>query len=153
MSEEERQGGEGNHRGEGAGRGSARIGDGIRQGIGVLSALKDALDETIQEARDRGDLSAERARQVMKEALEKAQSAAGEARERLDFAQQGDLEALSSAVEAMGARVAALEAHVFGAPGAGGDPRPSGAAEPGGAAVDGVGEEGTSSAEPRVGDA
>ena len=50
--------------------------DGIKQGIGVLSAFRDALEETIQEARDRGDLSADRAKGVMKEALDRAQAAA-----------------------------------------------------------------------------
>ena len=110
--------GPGNERG---GARSARLGDGIRQGIGVLTAFKDALEETIQEARDRGDLSTERAREVMKDALGKAQSAAGEARDRLDFAHQGELEALRSAVDSIRDRVASLEAHVFGAERGSGD--------------------------------
>jgi polyhydroxyalkanoate synthesis regulator phasin len=122
--------GQGTHQAGGSDRASARIGDGIRQGIGVLSALKDALEETIQEARERGDLSTERAREVLKEALATAQSAAGEARGRLDFAQQGDLEALASAVESIGRRVAVLEAHVFGAEPASGAPQPHGPTEP-----------------------
>lgn len=84
-----------------------RMGEGIRSGIGVLSAFKDALEETIREARERGDLSAERARQLMREALDKAQSAASGARERLDFAHQAELEELER-------RVAALEESVFG---------------------------------------
>ena len=53
----------------------AKVSDGIRQGIGVLSAFKDALEETINEARERGDLSTERAKEVMKSALHKAQLA------------------------------------------------------------------------------
>ena len=84
-----------------------KMGEGIKQGIGVLSAFKDALEETIQEARDRGDLSAERAKEVMKEALDKAQAAASGARERLDFANQAEFEALAE-------RVSALEERVFG---------------------------------------
>ncbi|HET9949876.1 MAG TPA: hypothetical protein VFQ22_13225 [Longimicrobiales bacterium] len=92
-----------------------RMGEGIRQGIGVLSAFKDALEETIQEARERGDLSAERAKELMKGALGKAQAAASEARERFDFVNQGELEELEQALEALQGRVAALEAHVFGA--------------------------------------
>ncbi|MSR19466.1 MAG: hypothetical protein EXR91_00595 [Gemmatimonadetes bacterium] len=40
---------------EDGGRGSRqKMGDGIKQGLGVLSAFKDALEETIQEARERG---------------------------------------------------------------------------------------------------
>lgn len=90
-----------------------KVGDGIRQGIGVLSAFKDALEETIQEARERGDLSAERAKEVMKTALGKAQSAASEAREKFDFATQGDLESVRATLEALNKRIAALEATVL----------------------------------------
>jgi len=91
-----------------------KVGDGIRQGIGVLSAFKDALEETIHEARERGDLSAERAREVMKGALDKAQAAASGARERFDFATQAELEDLKQAVEEIRTRLSALEAKVKG---------------------------------------
>lgn len=103
---------EGSEEGRGKGR---RMGDGIRQGIGVLSAFKDALEETIQEARDRGDLSTDRAKEVMKEALGRAQEAAGEARNRLDFAPQVDVDTLRDAVDSMRRRLADLEEQVFGA--------------------------------------
>lgn len=86
-----------------------RVSDGIRQGIGVLSAFKEALEETIQEARDRGDLSADRAKQVMKDALERAQGAAGDAKERLDFAHQSEIDALRAEIDTLRARVSALE--------------------------------------------
>jgi polyhydroxyalkanoate synthesis regulator phasin len=97
---------------EETGRKKARekVGDGIRQGIGVLSAFKDALEETINEARERGDLSADRAKEIMKGALGKAQAAAAEARERLDFATQAEHDALRESVEELRRRVAALEA-------------------------------------------
>ncbi len=87
-----------------------RVSEGIRQGIGVLSAFKEALEETIQEARDRGDLSADRAKQVMRDALERAQSAAGDAKERLDFAHESDLAELREELDTLRARVSALEA-------------------------------------------
>jgi polyhydroxyalkanoate synthesis regulator phasin len=102
-------------RSSGGGSGSRSFADGVRQGIGVLGAFKDALEETIQEARDRGDLSSERARDVMKDALHKAQSAAEGARERLDFATQGQVDTLQEAVDALATRVSALEARVRGA--------------------------------------
>ena len=86
--------------------------DGIRSGIGVLSAFKDALEETIHEARDRGDLSSDRAKEVVKEALNRAQSAASGARERLDFVSQAEFEALADAVESLRERVTALESSV-----------------------------------------
>lgn len=89
-----------------------KVSDGIKQGIGVLSAFKDALEETIQEAKERGDLSTERAREVMKSALEKAQSAAEEARERLDFVTQKEFDSLRGAVDVIKERVGSLEGHL-----------------------------------------
>jgi polyhydroxyalkanoate synthesis regulator phasin len=83
--------------------------DGIKQGIGVLSAFKDAIEETIQEARQRGDLSTERAKEVMKEALGRAQAAASGAKERLDFVNQGELDALRDEIRALTNRVEVLE--------------------------------------------
>jgi polyhydroxyalkanoate synthesis regulator phasin len=87
-----------------------RVSESIRQGIGVLSAFKEALEETIQEARDRGDLSTERAKQVMRDALDRAQSAAGDAKERLDFVHQSELDDLRAELDTLRARVSALEA-------------------------------------------
>ncbi|MEM7417119.1 MAG: hypothetical protein AAF389_16555 [Gemmatimonadota bacterium] len=89
-----------------------KMGDGIKQGLGVLTAFKDALEETIQEARDRGDLSADRAKEVMKDTLEKAQEAAEGARDRLDFATHGELDKAMTSIKE---RVDALEEKVFGA--------------------------------------
>ena len=110
----EERGGAGEGPGAGRGRdGRQSFGDGIRQGIGVLGAFKDALEETIQEARERGDLSSEKAREVMKDALERAQTAAEGAKERLDFATQAEVRELTAriySVEALQGRVAALEA-------------------------------------------
>jgi polyhydroxyalkanoate synthesis regulator phasin len=92
-----------------------RMSEGIKEGIGVLAAFKDALEETIQEARERGDFSPDRAKGVMKDALGKAQAAATGAREKLDFAHQAELESLEETVKALRTRVAALEERVFGA--------------------------------------
>lgn len=92
-----------------------KVGDGLKQGLGFLSAFKEALEETIQEARERGDLSTDRAKEVMKDALDKAQAAGERARERLDFAHQTELEALREAIESLRERVRALEVDAFGA--------------------------------------
>lgn len=100
----------------------AKVSDGIKQGIGVLSAFKDALEETINEARERGDLSADRAKSVMKGALSRAQEAAEGARERLDFVTQKEFDALADAVESIKERVSALEGRFTGGGGAGGSP-------------------------------
>jgi polyhydroxyalkanoate synthesis regulator phasin len=90
------------------------MGDGIKQGIGVLSAFKEAIEETIQEARDRGDLSTERAKGVMKQALGRAQAVATGAREKLDFANQSELEAMRAEIAALRNRVEALEGRAAG---------------------------------------
>jgi len=92
----------------------AKVSDGIKQGIGVLSAFKDALEETINEARERGDLSADRAKSVMKSALSRAQEAAEGARERLDFVSQKEFDTLADTVESIKERVSALEGRFTG---------------------------------------
>lgn len=93
-----------------------KMGEGIRSGIGVLSAFKDALEETIREARDRGDLSTDKAKEMLRDALDKAQTAASGARERLDFATHAEMTELEAAVQALRDRVSALETSVFGKP-------------------------------------
>lgn len=92
----------------------AKVSDGIKQGIGVLSAFKDALEETINEARERGDLSSDRAKDVMKGALHRAQEAAEGARERLDFVTQKEFDVLGDAVERIKERVSDLETRFGG---------------------------------------
>ncbi|HWK89418.1 MAG TPA: hypothetical protein VNP72_05460, partial [Longimicrobium sp.] len=74
------------------------IGEGIRSGIGLLTAFKDAVEETIQEAMARGDLSPERARQALGDALARAQETVGEVRERLDVVPRRDFDALRAEV-------------------------------------------------------
>ena len=85
------------------------IRDGIRQGLGVLSAFKEAIEETIAEARERGDLSTDHAKDVMRGALDKAQAAAGSARDRFDFVTQLDFESLRDRMSDLASRVAALD--------------------------------------------
>ena len=74
------------------------------------------------EARERGDLSADRAKDVMKSALHKAQEAAEGAKERLDFVAQKDFDSLSEAVDKIRDRVTALEERFRGQDGAAGAP-------------------------------
>lgn len=81
--------------------------EGVRQGLGVLSAFKEAIEETLSEARERGDLSPERARTAMKGALHRAQEVAGDARERLDLVNRKEFEALRDRVEELWRRVEA----------------------------------------------
>lgn len=93
------------------------IREGMRQGFGFLSALKDAIEDTIAEARERGDLSPDRAREAMKSAIGRAQEAADDARGRLDFATRRELDDLTGVVEGLKARLDRLD---------GGDEGPAG---------------------------
>jgi polyhydroxyalkanoate synthesis regulator phasin len=85
------------------------IGEGIRSGIGVLTAFKEAIEETIQEANVRGDLSPERAKQFLGEALNKAQETVGEVRERLEWVPRKEFDALQAEVAELRRRLDALE--------------------------------------------
>ncbi|MBI4409820.1 MAG: hypothetical protein HY561_08945 [Gemmatimonadetes bacterium] len=94
--------------------------DSLRAGIGILAALKEAIEETIEEMRQRGELSPERAKEAfrqtmkraqeaMEEARERAQQAVGEARERLDFVPRRDFEGLRDEIGELRRRVTELE--------------------------------------------
>lgn len=82
---------------------------GIRQGLSMLSAMKDAIEETLKEARERGDLSPDRAKEVMRSTLEKAQEKAGGARDALDFVKQKEFDTLKEVVDRIELRVAEIE--------------------------------------------
>jgi len=83
--------------------------EGLRAWLGVLDAFKEAIDETIEEIRQRGGPSPERAREAMRKTMQRAQSAMGEARERLDFVPRREFEALREEVADLRRRVAELE--------------------------------------------
>lgn len=85
------------------------IGEGIRTGIGVLNAFKEAVEETLQEAVDRGDLSPERARQAMQSAADRLQAGLEDARDRFDVVTRKDFEALRDEVADLRARLSRLE--------------------------------------------
>jgi len=73
--------------------------EGVRQGLGVLSAFKEAIEETLSEVRERGDLNPDRARAAMKDALHRAQEVAGGARERVDFVSRKEFEAVKQRLD------------------------------------------------------
>jgi polyhydroxyalkanoate synthesis regulator phasin len=102
--------------------------EGIRAGIGILSALKDAIEETVQEMADRGELSQDRAREAVRTTMSRAQAAFDDARIRMDFVPRREFDALKAEVADLRARLARHEsAHPgpVGGPGAG--PQPGGA--------------------------
>jgi hypothetical protein len=90
-------------------KGRSSVGDdvreGIRAGIGILSALKDAIEETVQDMTDRGELSQERAREAVRTTMDRAQSAFDDARIRFDFVPRREFEALKAEVADLRARL------------------------------------------------
>ena len=74
------------------------IGEGVRTTIGVLSAFKEAVTETFQEAVERGDIGPDRAKRVVQDAAQRMQDAFEGARERLEFVSRAEFEALRDEV-------------------------------------------------------
>ena len=91
-----------------------RVSDGIKHGMSVLNAMKDAIEETIREAKERGDLSQERAKEVMKAGLSKAQERMDSEREAFDFVSQNEFEGLRTKVDKLKVRVRNIERKVDG---------------------------------------
>ena len=85
------------------------IRSGIRQGMSLLGAMRDAIEETLNEARERGDLSPERAKDVIRSTLERAQNKAGEAREAFDFVRQKEFDGLEATVDGLKERLRSVE--------------------------------------------
>ncbi|MBW3630373.1 MAG: hypothetical protein KY464_13890 [Gemmatimonadetes bacterium] len=85
------------------------IGDGIRTGIGFLNAFREAIEETLEDAVKRGDLSPERAGQAMRDAAQRVQESFDGARERLDFVSRREYDELKEELELLRSRVARLE--------------------------------------------
>lgn len=96
----------------GTGGGSTRqkggIGEGVRSGLGILTAFKEAIEETIQDAVDKGELSPERARDTMRTASRRVQDGIEEARERLDLVPRRDFDQLRDEVAELRRRLDAL---------------------------------------------
>ncbi|CAN5727029.1 MAG: hypothetical protein H0W11_03615 [Gemmatimonadetes bacterium] len=88
--------------------GRSGIGEGIRTGVGILSAFRDAIEETIQEAANRGDLSPDRARDAVRSAAARVQESLGDARERLDFVPRREFDELRTEVATLRAELAEL---------------------------------------------
>jgi len=81
----------------------------IRATTGILSAFKEAIEETIEEMRERGDLSPERAKDALRSTMDRAQRTMEETRERFDFVPRREFERLRNQVDDLRRRVAALE--------------------------------------------
>lgn len=90
-------------------RSGTGIGEGLRAGIGILTAFKQAIEETIEDAAERNDLRPERAKEALSGALGRAQDAFEDVRGRLEAVSRRDFDALRAEVEALRRRVEQLE--------------------------------------------
>jgi len=100
------------------------IGEGIRTGLGVLTAFKEAVEETLQEAVDRGDLKPERAKQALTDVYTRAQDAVGDVRERLDWVPRKEFDDLRAEVAELRRRLDGGGSSLL--PPSGGGDRPGG---------------------------
>lgn len=85
------------------------IGEGLRTGIGILNAFREAAEEALGEAMERGDLTPERAKALVRDAAGRVQSSLGETRERFDFVSRREMDELRAELARLRTRVAALE--------------------------------------------
>jgi polyhydroxyalkanoate synthesis regulator phasin len=94
-----------------------------REGVGILSTIREALDEVIAEAREKGGVSAERAREAVRGAMAKARDVAGD---RLDLATRQELQEVRDGLAELKVRLENLERRSSQDPAAG-PTRPGGA--------------------------
>jgi hypothetical protein len=72
----------------------------------ALHAFRESIEETISEARGRGDVSAEKAKEMFRTAADRARSATADAREKFDFVTHGEFEDLAERVARLEAKLA-----------------------------------------------
>lgn len=93
-----------------ADEGKGGVREGLRNSVGLLVAFKEAVQETLEEARDRGDFSTDKAKALVQEAAQRVQHSVDEARERLDFVPRKEFDDLKTEVDGLRERLARLEA-------------------------------------------
>jgi len=75
--------------------------EGVRAVTGILGALRDAVEQTFDELKERGDLSPERAREAARDTMRRAQEAVEDVKERLEFVPRREFEELRAQVAAL----------------------------------------------------
>jgi polyhydroxyalkanoate synthesis regulator phasin len=85
------------------------IGEGLRAGIGILTAFKEAIEETIQDAAESNTLNPDRAKEALSGALDRASDVIGDVRGRLDVVPRRELDALKAEVDELRRRLDRLD--------------------------------------------
>lgn len=83
--------------------------DGLSAWAGVLDAFREAIEETVEELRQRSDIDPDRAKEAMRSGMKRAESAFDDVRDRFDFVPRRDYELLRADVEALRRRIDRLE--------------------------------------------
>lgn len=86
--------------------------EGVRSIVGILGALKDAIEQSFDDLRQSGERPDDREQteaDAPKSPADHAKDAVESVRERFDFVTRKELEALREQVERLSARIAALE--------------------------------------------
>lgn len=85
------------------------ISGGLNKGLGMLNSMKDSIEDSIREAKESGNLSPERARELIGQGLRKAQGAAEGARGVFDFVSQKEFDEVRSRVVELRDRMLRVE--------------------------------------------
>jgi polyhydroxyalkanoate synthesis regulator phasin len=97
--------------------------DSIRAVTGVMGAFKDAIEQTLNELSEKGDISPDRAKSAAQDAMKRAQDAMEDVRGRLEFVPRREFDALRDEVAGLKLQVErhmAQGGHHHHAPPAGG---------------------------------
>jgi polyhydroxyalkanoate synthesis regulator phasin len=90
-------------------KGRTSIGEGLRAGIGILAAFKDAIEETIEDAVQKNDLNPDRAKTALSGALERAQGVYEDVKGRVEMVPRRDFDALKAEVDELRLRLDRLD--------------------------------------------
>lgn len=90
-------------------------GDAFREGVravtGILGALRDAVEQTFDDLKERGDITPERAKEAARDTMKRAHDAVEEVRERLEFVPRREFDALRDEVAELRRLVEEHRAH------------------------------------------
>ena len=85
--------------------------EGVRAVTGILGALRDAVEQTFDELKEKGDLSPERAKEAARDTMRRAQEAVEDVKGRLEFVPRREFEELRLQVAALRQELEAHQSH------------------------------------------
>jgi polyhydroxyalkanoate synthesis regulator phasin len=70
--------------------------EGVRAVTGILGAFKDAIEQTLNDFSERGDIAPDKAKEAARDAMKRAQDAMEDVRGRLDFVTRREFDTLKA---------------------------------------------------------